>query len=590
MDDEIRACFPHPTFRPGQFEFIKEAIQAFDGGAKNVVVEAPTGTGKTPAIIAIARYYTRDFSALERDAQRVLMMTPNERDGMLQAQMILAPQQAHMITSLKMLQDQYLRDDKLVQIMKGKNNYICHSANAMTGNSCSDYESMFGGVCRNRKRPCTYIAARVLAQLARLTLHNFDSFLNQVSLGGSFLPRAVLSVDEAHGADDHLIKALGFEISADMLRRLDIDITNWSQPDDLNDASAVIEWLNGHDKVLSRRELELGNEVVRLQGLSTGYLDASQERLLASYARRKNSIGDLRRRMSRYLLSAEKVPWAAEQQRNGPVTFEPVKSSFFAKTALLDYGQRRVFMSATIFDKGRRLMSALNLKKEETHYIAVPCIFPVRNRPLVDTAVADTGQKGYEASKPALFSAIQQILERHKGVRGVIHCNSYAMAKDIAQGVRSPRLMTHESSTRDDTVNSFIATTATRPDAVLVGVFLREGYDFKDDIARFQIIVRLPYSWPDKRTKMRDELEKGYYDWLCAIDLVQTVGRGVRNETDSCTTYCLDNRLKKFLKRAGYMIPAWFLDAVKTSAELGVELKLPATAASPSKTDYFDME
>ncbi len=589
MDDEIRACFPHPTFRPGQFEFIKEAIQAFDGGAKNVVVEAPTGTGKTPAIIAIARYYTRDFDARFKEAQRAMMMTPNERDGLAQAQLILAPQQAHMITSLKMLQDQYLRDDKFVQIMKGKNNYACHAANTMTGTSCSDHEAMFGSVCRQKKRPCTYVVARNQAQLARLTLHNFDSFLNQVSLGGSFPPRAVLSIDEAHGADDHLIKALGFEISAEMLRKLDIVLPGaWEAPGDLDDAGGVTQWLNGHDRLLSQRETEIANEITRLQALSTSFLNQSQEKQLAGFARRKNSIADLRRRMGRYLSSAEKVPWAVERKDNGSLIFEPVKSSFFAKTALLDYGERRVFMSATIFDKGRRLMSALNLKRDETHYIAVPCIFAAANRPLVDTAVADTGQKGYQGAKPALFAAIEQILERHAGQRGVIHCNSYSMAKDIAQGVHSRRLMTHESATREDTVNAFMTTT--RPDAVLVGVFLREGYDFKDDIARFQVVVRLPYSWPDKRTKMRDDMEKGYYDWLCAIDLVQTVGRGVRNETDSCITYCLDSRLKRFLKRAAYMMPSWFLDAVKTSAQLGIAFKLPAAAVTTDANDHFGLE
>lgn len=587
MDNVIRACFPHATFRPGQFEFIKEAIQAFEGGAKNVVVEAPTGTGKTPAIIAIAKYFTQGFAEAEKDAKRIMMMVANERDALAQAQIILSPHQAHLITSLKMLQDQYLRDDRIVQIMKGKNNYTCHSASGAMGASCSDHEIMFGSVCRNKKRPCTYIEARGKAQLARLTLHNFDSFLNQVSLGGSFPPRALLSIDEAHGADDHLIAALAFELSPEALRKLEVAGT-WRVPADCDDAKAIGEWLGEHDRALKTKEQELDDEVKRLQGLTTSFLNQAQEKQLAAHARRKNSIADIRRRLGRYLASADRVPWAVERQDNGAVTFEPVKSSFFAKAALLDYGERRVFMSATIFDKGRRLMSALNLKRDETHYIAVPSIFPVANRHVADLAVADTGKTGYEQSKTAVFSAIKQILARHAGERGVIHCNSYSMAKDIAHGVASLRLMTHESSTRDTQVSSFMATT--RPDAVLVGVFLREGYDFKDDIARFQIIVRLPYAWPDKRTKMRDDLEKGYYDWLCAIDLVQTVGRGVRNETDHCITYVLDARLKRFLKRAGYMMPAWFLDSVKPASELGITLQLPTTTLAAGANDYIDLE
>lgn len=559
IDDEIRACFPHPTFRPGQLEFIREAITALDGGAKNIIVEAPTGTGKTPAIITIARYYTRGFQAVKAQADDVVLGPGNARERYAAAQAILAPHQAHMITSLKMLQDQYLRDDKLVQIMKGKGNYMCHSAGASMGMSCSDHELMFGSVCQHAKRSCTYVRARQEAQLARLTLHNFDSFLNQVTLGGSFPKRAVLTIDEAHGADARLISSLAFEIHADMLRKLDIDTGGWRAPAPDNQ-SDVVSWLYGYDGKLKEREEALTADIAGMQNSASGFLNSAQEKQLAALARRKNTIGDMRRRINRYLASAEKVPWAVEVKDNGAVNFEPVRSSFFAKSALLDFGERRVFMSATIFDKGRRLMAALNLKPDETHYIAVPCIFPVAGRPLVDLAVADTGAKGYNASRAKMFDAIRQLLDRHAGQRGVIHCNSYQMAKDIVANVRSARLMTHESATRDSTVNAFMTTK--KNDAVLVGVFLREGYDFKDDLARFQVIARLPYAWPDKRTKMRDEMEKGYYDWLCAIDLVQTYGRGVRNEKDYCTTYCLDNRLKAFLKRAGHMIPEWFKDAV----------------------------
>lgn len=563
-DDEIRACFPYPTFRPGQLEFIREAVHAFEGGAKNVIVEAPTGTGKTPAIICIARLFTRGFDKALKEAAAARMAAANDRDGLEAAQGILGPHQAHMITSLKMLQDQYLRDDKLVQIMKGKNNYLCHGTNAGLGMSCADHEGMFGHVCsKNRRRPCAYIEARTRAQLSRLTLHNFDSFLNQVSLGGAFSARAVLSVDEAHGADDHMISAVSFELSADMLRKLDID-SAWTLPASVDNEADVCLWLKAHDKNLEARGKELNAEIESIQSkLENAYIKQQEEKTLASFARKKKAIDDIRRRLGRYLTSWDKVPWSVERKDSGGLLFEPVKSAPFTKSALLDYGKHRLFMSATIFDNGRRLMSALALKRDETHYISAPCIFPVAHRPLVDMAVADTGQSGYEQAKPAVFAAITRILDTHAGQCGVIHCNSYAMAKDIAKNVASPRLMFHESSTRESVVDAFVS--RKRPDAVLVGVFLREGYDFKDDIARFQVLVRLPYAWPDKRTKMRDDMEPGYYDWLAAIDLVQTVGRGVRNETDYCTTYCLDSRLRRFLKRAGHMMPTWFLEAVTSS-------------------------
>lgn len=558
-DDDIRACFPHPAFRPGQLEAIRETIDAFDGGARNVIVEAPTGVGKTPAIIALATYFTQGHEGAWDDAEAAMLKTGDERQGLAAAQQILAPHQAHMITSLKMLQDQYVKDDRdgLVRIMKGKSNYACHSPSVQSGMSCADHEAMFGTGCGRRNRPCAYHVARKKAQLARLTLHNFDSFLNQVSLGGAFPARALLSVDEAHGSDEHLIKALGFELSKDHLRRLEVDCP-WDPPADVDDHVPMVAWLQAQDQALSSQVTRVADDILSLQGLST-IRTRDQERQLAAAGKRKQALEDLKRRLARYLASSDK-PWALERRDQATLTFEPVRASFFAKAALLDFGQRRLFMSATVFDKGRRLMAAMNLKRAETHYIAVPCIFAAKNRRLVDMAVADTGQKAYDQSLPRVMVAVQAILDRHPGECGVIHCNSYRQAQDIRDHVKSLRLAFHGKDNREDVVNRFLSGKVRNQ--VLVAVVMREGYDFKDDIARFQIMIRLPFAYPDKRTKMRDEMEKGYYDWLAAIDLVQLCGRGVRNERDHCVTYCLDARLARFLKRAGPMMPAWFLDSV----------------------------
>ena len=105
-------------------------------------------------------------------------------------------------------------------------------------------------------------------------------------------------------------------------------------------------------------------------------------------------------------------------------------SSFFAQSALLNFGEHRLFTSATVFDEGRRLMNALNMKKAETHYIAVRCIFPVANRPLRDMKTADTGQKHYA-----------------KAIRAD-HAPIFDLDNDTSQGVH-PGLLDDISEERD---------------------------------------------------------------------------------------------------------------------------------------------
>ena len=573
MDPDIKACFPHREFRPHQYEFIAEAISAFKGGKKNVIVEAPTGAGKTPAIICIANYFTRGFDgkvpAAKMDADRAYAIgRAHGKAAEMEILTELGEHQAHMITSLKMLQDQYLRDGPLVKIMKGKGNYICTSPVVAPGTTCSDREMVFGAPCDNegKRRACSYIAARRSAQWSRLSLHNFDSFLNQASLGGSFPPRKILTIDEAHGADDRLISSLSFVLDQSTFTTFKL---NWT-PAPPDDKPALAQWLVQEDKNLSDRIIEETNALAELNGKAS-FRNSKDFAEVKAASRRVSFITDLKRRIGRFLASPDK-PWAVEvgsdPKLGATMKFEPVRSAPFANSALLRFGEMRLFMSATIFDNGRRLMSSLNLKSEETHYIAVPCVFPKANRPLVDLSVADAGQTEYVNSKPLMMASIKALMDRHQGVRGVIHCNSYQVSKDIREHVRDARLLFHESSTREHTVNWFMNNSGV--DSVLVGVFLKEGYDFRDDMCRFQIIPRIPYPYPDQRTKMRDESEPGYYDWLTAIDLVQTYGRGTRSDKDQCVTYVLDSRLRKFMRRAGYMMPSWFKEAIVTPAAVGI--------------------
>ncbi|MEJ2667469.1 MAG: DEAD/DEAH box helicase family protein [Deinococcales bacterium] len=81
--------FPFASFRSGQREALDAARQAFADGKRFVVVEAPTGLGKSAIAVALAR---------EAGASYIL-------------------------TAQKVLQDQYTRDFPELSLMKGRSNY-----------------------------------------------------------------------------------------------------------------------------------------------------------------------------------------------------------------------------------------------------------------------------------------------------------------------------------------------------------------------------------------------------------------------------------------------------------------------------------
>jgi Rad3-related DNA helicase len=83
--------FPFPTLREKQSSVLKEIAPAFASGYKYIVLEAPTGFGKSPVAIAVA----------------------------------LTTGTSYICTSTKDLQAQYARDFPFLKVAKGKNNFIC---------------------------------------------------------------------------------------------------------------------------------------------------------------------------------------------------------------------------------------------------------------------------------------------------------------------------------------------------------------------------------------------------------------------------------------------------------------------------------
>ncbi len=569
MRDLILEEFPLKTPpRPVQTETIEAVLKAFEGGAENVIVEAPTGVGKTAMIATVARVMTRTHAEnVEAAIKRSKQGNPPTKDDIIEAQKILGPHQAHMITSMRMLQDQYLRDDGLVTLMKGKSNYDCRSSKVTVPwreyPSCEDVEDAKGRLCS--KQDCVYLNARWSAQFARMTLHNFDSFIWQAAMGGSFVPRKLLTVDEAHGAGERIINAISFEVTERMFDRLGL---KYNPPSDME---KIDEWIREQAKAIdgflkdkAARATSLGDVIKR--AAAAGHLMKVAE-LEVEVVRAKKDVRkaeSLLKKINRYVeADREKCPWAVEEDR-GVIKFEPVLSSMFAKATMTGFGEKRLFMSATILANGVPLMWDLNLARARTEYISVRSTFPANRRPLVALEKTNLGKHHYEVNRGVMLSEIKRLVDANPGVRGVIHCQSYQLAKDIRDGIEDERLLFHEQFDRDDVVKKFMSDSA--KDAVLVGVFLKEGFDFKYDLCRFQIIPKIPYPTPNMRMKMREEIatKQGYryYDWKTCLSLVQTYGRGMRSEDDECVTYVIDNRLIKFLKKAEKLLPGWFLEAV----------------------------
>ena len=70
VDDYIKN-FPYPAMRGKQSYVLKEIATAFASGYKYIILEAPTGFGKSPVAIAVALTYVRRLSICKPSMQEI---------------------------------------------------------------------------------------------------------------------------------------------------------------------------------------------------------------------------------------------------------------------------------------------------------------------------------------------------------------------------------------------------------------------------------------------------------------------------------------------------------------------------------------
>lgn len=550
--DLIHDLFPHrdesggPAYRPRQFEVIRDTLEALDDDTiDDVVVEAPTGSGKTSVAVTVARVVTRNFWEHERAARAMAV----EKEALE----MLAWHQAHMITSKKMLQDAYLGDDPSIVLVKGKSNYVCKCPprGCDWEFTCDDHEKIHGRLCDGA---CPYTMTRRKAQWAPIALHNFDSFLNQAALGKVFVPRRLLTLDEGHNAEEKLRGFMTLRLEPTLFKSLGL---SWSLPKSVTDAVVVGAWVEEMARVLGLKKVSVASDLSMMRAAK----DERQIPRMAQLAGFLRRIEHVEEKLDRFLRSRDKTRWVAMED-SGAVVLEPVHAGRFAQGALFSFGHKRLHLSATFLNGRGAYTNSVRMDMRRTCCLTVPSFFPAARRPMTMESAGNLAHARWTQNFPRVAAKIEEIMSRHHDVRGVIHCTSYGMGQEILCAVKNPRLVVYDKMTRDRVVGSFLRGDCD-PTSVLVAVGLTEGYDFRDGLSRFQILVRLPYLVPTTLIAERRKEDANYYGWRTALTLVQTYGRGMRSANDWCHTYILDERFKDFVEREKGQLPGWFLEACK---------------------------
>jgi ATP-dependent DNA helicase DinG len=517
--------YPPPTAfgLPAKFtSWRKEQLQAIERSAqssKRFVCHAlPTGSGKSLVGVALGKMLGRRIAYL---------------------------------TSTKGLQRQLEGDfgeSGLVDI-RGQGNYRCALLRDDGHTGACDHGPCHAGFgCEYRDGGCYYYEAVGRARSAEMVVTNYKYWvmLHRATnkKGEDTFPLGkfdMLILDEVHDAPDELSEALTFSISRQDAEGLLGMSAPWS-------SDHLVPWKEWAGSALLRvaDQVEEVSTVLKQNPHSPARHQFKQ-------------LKDLERKLAD--LSSCRGEWIADQIKPSHlITFSPVWPAQYARRLFLDI-PNVLALSATVRPKTARL---LGIPVAEMDFFDYDSSFPVHLRPVIHVPTVRMNHKIDEYGLRTWLNRVDQIIRGRLDRKGIVHTVSYERRNLIMTHSDYLKIMlSHDPSNTSAVIEKFKAMPSP---AVLVSPSVSTGFDFPDDLCRYQIIGKLAFI--DTRNKLaeaRCTSDPDYSPYIAMQQLVQACGRGMRSATDFCESLIIDDNIVWFIKKYKNFAPPWFLKSMGSS-------------------------
>ena len=250
---------------------------------------------------------------------------------------------------------------------------------------------------------------------------------------------------------------------------------------------------------------------------------------------------------------------------------KPFSVAHLSNLAFGPSDSRVLLMSATILDPVTFCQS-VGIDRSDVFFIRVPSTFPAENRLIIgDTSVGSMAYKHKETTLPKMLDRILELSEKHSMHKGIIHTGNYENMHKFKRWVAdadytlNERMLFQAQGTFEEKEKLIKIHAGSSEPTILCGPGFLEGIDLKDDLARFNIIMKLPFlSLADPLVKRKAEEFPEWYALQVALALIQAIGRPVRSPVDWAVTYILDLLWKFFYeKNQNRLFPKHIQDAVR---------------------------
>jgi ATP-dependent DNA helicase DinG len=568
----LNSFFPFDSIRPNQKRALDDIDQALKSGYKFIFLEAPTGFGKSAVAVALARFLGS----------------------------------SHLCTSTKDLQTQYARDFSYLYEVKGRNNFPCIVKEDMGINeSCDygpclkddDYDCLYktrlndyevkseGTIYENidlnkyalKKyhekakqhsqlvridwKPCVYFHQKWISIKSSHTIYNYKYFLSDLFYSSGANKRKLLILDEAHTLESEVSSFKNFIINKEYINRF-FPKLNLPENKPL-DVDTYIEFCTSLKKHFSDY-VDTAESLVERGNNKKKEIDFTDKNLIDAIAYEKNLsvfLEDLHSNKDNWLVT--NLIKNDKDNKIIRIKMEPLDvSNYF--TDIFDKGSISLLMSATILSKDN-LCKAIGLESDQVKFIRIEdSEFPIAHRPIYLMNVAWLNARTMTESLPHIAKVIDNLLSVHKNDKGIIHTTSYSQLQFIKNNLSKDNISRLiESNPKLDRNEMILKHFQSTKPTVLISPSMYLGVDLKDDLSRFQIIVKVPYpDLTDKKISVLKQRNPKWYEWNTVLRLIQAYGRSVRNSEDYANTYILDSNISYLLKNGKDMIPKWFSEAI----------------------------
>jgi ATP-dependent DNA helicase DinG len=531
----------------------KEALEFIDNEYKSnpmnkfFLLNMPVGTGKSYLALMITDWYRKNVNRVSK---------------------------IDIITNSKILQNQYSETFESINDLKGKDNYECLQYSC----ACSQ-GTEFNRLNKTTCDGCPYAGAREGYMNGGISLTNFYLYI----LYSVYKPKImqlrdakVLIVDECHSFDDVMSDFISIKITETLVKKYKFSnessiLKKLKSINDIRQYVSFLEHFNG--EIISTIEsMENG-----IGSMPRNPVEDKRDLKISKLLKTKNKdvktmqlITDLKQLQLRIEVFAKEYKentnnWVLESTYNEKtkqkeLSLEPIWAYDYLDKYVFSKYDMVFLMSGTILDKN--LFCQLNgLDVSKAAYYSIPSPFNVKNRPIFYMPLGKMSFNNKAETFKKYIPYLKKILEKYKEKKGIIHTNSFELSNWIKQSINDPRLIFHDSSNKDEMLELHIK--SNKP-TVIVSPSMDTGVSFDNDIARFQIIAKIPYpSLASQKNKLRQKNNPDWYSWRTSCSLQQACGRIVRSNLDYGDTIILDGSFSDVIKWSSKFLPEWFQDSVK---------------------------